>query len=188
MVAPWSVVQPFQNSSVRKVLLWQASGDVKEIGLYGGGGSSSIGDVTEEFMGGVSYNPYTYAFVYSLLAFDPIRNDFARIQGPKYVEKGFDVKTGTNKIFRIISDHARMNTTQFRLIVNDYSTYMPRQPLLSMRLVLNEDLDSSRRTIPAVFSTAMSEVPKNRQIDMTISNMESITFEFNMNEMKETGN
>ena len=125
---------------------------------------------------------YTYNFAYALFAFNEDTQDFESIR--KEVIKHRRLLGKNEKIVRInISDFQRMYSPM-RLIITDMTNYIGPQPLLSLNLVLNEDQGPDKKLrLPVVFAVENTSVPKNRQVDMPLPNVTSLSIEFNLKDM-----
>lgn len=126
--------------------------------------------------------PYLYTFTYALFAYDEAKADYKLVHSG--IVKDREVPTSPSKAMRInMQDYARFMNTQMRLVLTDMTNYMPTQPMLALGIVINEDKAESRMRMPAAFSTKRSETPMNRQLDMTLPPIASLTLEFDLKTM-----
>lgn len=176
-----------------KQCMWTATGDfVSAVPTSTSDSVNSIGPSLEAFSDAKpGFAPFYYTFSYGLYSNDDKGND-----PPKLIEKSViqnrEVPGKTSKATKInINDHKLMNVTPMRLILTDMTVYVPTQPLLALTLVLNDEdqtqnnnQGANRRTrMPAVFDTQWSEVPYNRQLDMQLPPMSSLTIEYDLAKM-----
>lgn len=125
---------------------------------------------------------FQYTITYALYAFDEARGDFQSIRKGVVNNHALDGPTMMTRLN--ISDFQRLGSTM-RLTITDMTTYIPRQPLLSMDVVLNEGAADAMR-LPAPFSITRSAVPVNRQMDMPLPNVRSMALEMNVKEMQKS--
>jgi hypothetical protein len=168
--------------------MWTASGDFVSLKPLHPTSHSSI---IETFKVGGSkpgFAPFYYTFSYALFSHDEerrlIEND---------VIQDREVPGKSSKATKInIKDHKIMNVTPMRIILTDMTVYVPTQPVLALTLVINDEgqtqnknqASNHRTRIPAVFDTQWSEVPYNRQLDMQLPPMSSLTIEYDLAKME----
>lgn len=161
--------------------MWQADGDLVEGFTEPASASASAPRLSKPVNAGTTFK---YSFTYALFAYDTDRRDYKSLR----MDAVRDVPlSGDQKIVKInISDFERMYSPM-RLILTDTTSYLPEQPKLSLSLVLNESKRDQtlgrEQRIPAVFAVKHTAVPQNRQIDMPLPSLVSLTIEFNLNDM-----
>jgi len=149
-----------------------------------------VGQTNDIIIEGFAENVYDYSFSYALYAYDASMSSYRLMD--RSVVMNHRVPSQTSKATKVnISDRNVANVMPMRLILTDMTTYTPSQPVLALSLVVNdEDIvkktteHSMRMRIPAVFNTQWSEVPNNRQLDMQLPPMSSLTIEYDLSKMR----
>jgi hypothetical protein len=113
---------------------------------------------------------YKYSFTYILMT----------LKDNTMVDRGAilnRIVPGTNsKMVGIeISNQSIINKEPMRLLITDMTVYERGQPLLELNLLINKQRE---HVIPAHFMTSWTQVPINRQVDMTIPPIGSLQIDF----------
>jgi hypothetical protein len=144
---------------------------------------SASGDLYEHFEA-LKEPEYEYSFTYALFVFNEDKNDYVLLRNGFIDKRKTMEKTKTNVMAKIsVKDFQRI-MSPMRIIITDMTNYISAQPLLSLDLVLNEDVSGGKPVrISAPFNVDYTEVPKNRQIDMPLPGVATLSIEFNLKEM-----
>lgn len=125
--------------------------------------------ITETFIVDNSQRSWKYSFTYILLT---LRDDTVVDRGAilNRIVPGHN-----NKMVGIeISNQSIINKEPMRLLITDMTVYERGQPLLELNLLINKKRE---HVIPAHFMTSWTQLPINRQVDMTIPPIGSLDIE-----------
>lgn len=178
MVAPLFFTNTHERQNI--ACQWMATGEyvsnVPKTSTY-----DPRADVLEEFT--QSEDPFLYTFSYALYAYDPETNELNLVD--QSIVKDRVVPGNNSTAVKLnVREYRYSNVSPMRLILSDMTNYVPRQPLLKMFLVVNEDDLSRRVRMPAVFDAQWSELPKNRQLDMQMPPFETLKIEYDLKGMR----
>ena len=144
---------------------------------------SATGDLLEHFENSNLLKPdlFKYTFTYTLYSEDE-SGDVIVIDRKTIFER---IAPGnTHKITKMnVTNYNQLNKPM-RLIINDQTTYAPRQPLLALLIVLNEDDPNRFIRLPTQFKTPISQTPANRQVDMILPVVASMSLDFDLGKMR----
>lgn len=126
--------------------------------------------------------PHKYSLAYTLTLYDTENNMNRVVTRNVLTDFRSDGKTEIKRIN--LTDRA-MRAIPLRLLLTDMSDYGAGQPLLALYINVYPLGGGPSMRMPAVFKTghANAEV-KNRQIDMPLPPLESLTLEFDLRAME----
>lgn len=117
----------------------------------------------------LNHQQYKYSFTYILIT---LRDDTVVDRGAILNRI---VPGQNNKMVGIeISNQSIINKEPMRLLITDMTVYERGQPLLELNLLINKQRN---HVIPVQFMTSWTQIPLNRQVDMTIPPIGSLDIE-----------
>jgi hypothetical protein len=127
--------------------------------------------------------PHKYSFAYTLTFYDMEKHKHIVINRGVLTDFRSDGKT---EIKRINITERAMRAIPLRLLLTDMSDYGAGQPLLALYIIVYPLGGGPSIRMPAVFKTGAETLEvKNRQIDMPMPPMESLTLEFDLRAMEQ---
>lgn len=144
---------------------------------------TTTGDLIEEFEDSNLIKPdaFKYTFTYTLYSEDDT-GDVVVIDRKTIMERPAPGKT--HKITKMNVINYNQFNKPMRLVINDQTTYAPKQPLLALVIALNEDDPVRIVRMPTQFRTPISQTPANRQVDMILPVVGSMSLDFDLAKMR----